>query len=46
VIILPICKMGRGTMRSMVEGYARVGAIPFHHRWAMAPLPTLCVGRI
>jgi hypothetical protein len=44
--ILPICKMGRGTTRRVVEGYARGSAIPLHHRCAMVPLPMLCMGRI
>ena len=44
MIFLPICKMGRGTMRSMVEGYGGA-AIPLHHRCATAPLPMPCMGR-
>jgi hypothetical protein len=28
---LPVRRMGRGTIRRMVEGYRREGGIPLHH---------------
>jgi hypothetical protein len=42
---LPKPCLGRGTMRSMVEGYSAL-SIPLHHRCAMVPLPIHGMGRI
>jgi hypothetical protein len=41
---LPIQRMGRGTMRSMVEGYWREGEYP-STTLRVVPLPKLRLGR-